>query len=263
MTPEDGDCAERLPRTRESQEPTLREHLERLRASTPARVFLGRSGPALPTRAVLDFQLDHARARDAVTEAFAPERIVEALGARATRIVRSRAADLPTYLARPDLGRRLDDDSAAALSHGDVDVVFVIADGLSARAVHRHAVPTLNATRTRLEGWRIAPIVIACRARVALADEVGERLGARLAVTLIGERPGLSSPDSLGVYLTWDPRVGRLDSERNCISNIRPPTGLSYEQAAERLGNLMSAARSAHLTGVGLEDEAASRRLKG
>jgi ethanolamine ammonia-lyase small subunit len=256
MIPEDEDSAERLPRTRESQEATLREHLERLRASTPARVFLGRRGPALPLRAVLDLQLDHARARDAVTEAFAPERIVEALGARASRIVRSRAADLPTYLARPDLGRRLDGDSAASLCPGEFDVVFVIADGLSSRAVHRHAVPTLNATLALLEGWRVGPIVIACRARVALADEVGERLGAPLAVMLIGERPGLSSPDSLGAYLTWEPRVGRLDSERNCVSNIRPPTGLSYEQAAGRLADLMSAARRARLTGFGLEADA-------
>ena len=130
----------------------------------------------------------------------------------------------------------------------------MIADGLSAPAVHRHAVALLRALWPKIQRWSVAPIVIACQARVALGDEIGSRLGAALVVLLIGERPGLSSPDSLGVYLTWQPRPGRQDSERNCISNIRPPTGLSYEQAASRLAWLMHAARHQRLTGVGLKD---------
>lgn len=255
----------------EGREAALRERLERLRSSTPARIFLGRCGAALPTRALLEFQLAHARAKDAVVEKFTPERIVEALAGRDLRIVHSRAADGHTYLERPDLGRRLDGASRASLTRGGFDAVFVIADGLSAGAVHRHAAATLLATLPNLAGWQLAPIVIACRARVALADEIGEALGAELAVVLIGERPGLSSPDSLGVYVTWQPRVGRLDSERNCISNIRPPIGLGHEEAASRLAQLMNAARRARLTGValkagadprGLEDAARARSLR-
>ena len=234
---------------------------ERLRARTPARVFLGRCGAALPTRALLEFQLAHARARDAVYREFEPERIAAGLPGPELRIVHSRASDRQMYLQQPDLGRRLDDRSAAVLVQGDYEAVFVIADGLSARAVHEHAASTVAVTLAKIRGWRLAPVIVACRARVALGDEIGERLGAQLAVVLIGERPGLSAPDSLGVYLTWQPRVGRLDSERNCISNIRPPTGLSYEQAATRLAWLMNAARRLRLSGVALKEESGERTL--
>jgi ethanolamine ammonia-lyase small subunit len=227
---------------------------ERLRARTPARVFLGRCGAALPTRALLQFQLAHARARDAVYQEFESERMVAALPIPDGRIVHSRALDRQMYLQRPDLGRRLDDRSAAALTQGDYEAVFVVADGLSARAVHEHAASMLAMTLAKIPGWRLAPVIVACRARVALGDEIGERLGAQLAVMLIGERPGLSAPDSLGIYLTWHPRVGRLDSERNCISNVRPPAGLSYEQAAARLAWLMNAARRLRLSGVALKE---------
>jgi ethanolamine ammonia-lyase small subunit len=228
---------------------------ERLRTCTPARVFLGRSGAALPTRALLEFQLAHARARDAVYEEFEPERMAAVVPSHDVRIVRSRAFDRQTYLQRPDLGRRLDDPSVASLPRGDYEAVFVIADGLSARAVHEHAASTLAATLPMITGWRLAPFIVSCRARVALGDEIGERLGAQLAVVLIGERPGLSAPDSLGVYLTWQPRLGRLDSERNCISNIRPPAGLSYEQAAVRVAWLMNTARRLRLSGIALKEE--------
>jgi len=234
---------------------------ERLRARTPARVFLGRCGAALPTRALLEFQLAHARARDAVYQEFEPERMAAGLPSSELRLVHSRASDRQMYLQRPDLGRRLDDRSAAVLVQGDYEAVFVIADGLSARAVHEHAASTVAVTLAKIRGWRLAPVIVACRARVALGDEIGERLGAQLAVVLIGERPGLSAPDSLGVYLTWQPRVGRLDSERNCISNIRPPTGLSYEQAATRLAWLMNAARRLRLSGVALKEESGERTL--
>jgi ethanolamine ammonia-lyase small subunit len=234
-----------------------------LRALTPARVALGRAGGSLPTRAHLNFQLDHARARDAVHEALDLHAVGEALRrtGRECLAVRSAAGDRLRFLQRPDLGRRLDSAShelieRTSASARSVDAVFVVADGLSARAVHRHAAPLLAALYPRLlaDGWRLAPVVLAEQGRVALGDEIGVLMGARMAVVLIGERPGLSSPDSLGAYLTWEPRVGRTDAERNCISNIRPE-GLSYEIAATRLHYLMSEARRRRLSGVALKDE--------
>lgn len=241
----------------------------RLRTATPARIGLGRCGHGLPTASVLEFQLAHARARDAVHEKFLPERIAAEIGDREVRVVHSMAADRRIYLQRPDLGRRLFEADAARLAATSVapdagdqtqrnrTVSLVIADGLSAPAVHTHAIALLKKLLPLLGRWRIAPIVIACQARVALGDEIGHLLDAALVAVLIGERPGLSAPDSLGIYLTWQPRPGRQDSERNCISNIRPPTGLSYEQAANRLAWLMSAAYSQQLTGVGLKDTSA------
>jgi len=210
---------------------------------------------------MLEFQLAHARARDAVHQEFEPQRVAAALPSHDVRTVRSRAIDRRTYLQRPDLGRRLDESSAASLPRGEYEAVFIVADGLSARAVHEHAAAMLAATLPQLAGWKIGPIIVACHARVALGDEIGERLGARLAVLLIGERPGLSAPDSLGVYLTWQPRIGRVDSERNCISNIRPPAGLSYDQAAARLSWLMNMARRLRLTGIALKEESGAQAL--
>jgi ethanolamine ammonia-lyase small subunit len=218
-----------------------------LRAFTPARVAIGRTGDSLPTAELLRFQLDHARARDAVHEPLDPA----SLGVPHV-LVRSAAPDRATYLRRPDLGRRLAVDTQ--LPRGDYDAAFVIVDGLSAPAVHRHAVPLLDAVTPLLESWRLAPLTVALQGRVAIGDEIGARLGARLVVVLTGERPGLTSPDSLGAYLTWDPRPGRTDAERNCISNIRPE-GLSYQAAAGTLVFLMSAARSRRLSGVALKDE--------
>lgn len=228
----------------------------RLRQATPARIGLGRAGDGLPTAALLEFQLAHARARDAVHATFDPDGVASQLDGLEVRRVHSRAPDRPTYLQRPDLGRRLSPDSAAGLEPGPYDAAFVIADGLSAAAVHAHAAPFLRAVLDRLPGWKLAPIVLASQARVALGDEVGERLGAALVAVIIGERPGLSAADSLGCYLTWGPRVGRLDSERNCLSNIRPPDGLPYAVAADKLAWLMAEARARKLTGVGLKEEA-------
>jgi ethanolamine ammonia-lyase small subunit len=234
----------------------------RLRALTPARIALGRSGAGLPTREVLGFALDHARARDAVHAAFDSKGLaerIEGLGHK-TLTVSSVAPDRATYLRRPDLGRRLSGESAALLEaragRGPADLAIVIGDGLSAAAVHAHAAPLLAALAepVRAAGWRLAPVVLAHQARVALGDEIGLRLGARMAVVLIGERPGLSSPDSLGAYLTFDPRLGRSDAERNCISNIRP-AGLSYEAAAFKLAWHVREALRLGLTGVGLKDE--------
>ena len=234
-----------------------------LRALTPARIAIGRTGASQPTHALLEFSLAHAQARDAVHEPFDAASIMMELQREgfSTLAVHSRAQDRAQYLRRPDLGRRVDEVSAERLRRaavsGGVDLVFVVADGLSALAVMRHAVPLLRATAQVLSGWSIGPIVVAEQSRVALADEAGELLGARAVAILIGERPGLSSPDSLGVYLTWAPRVGRSDAERNCISNIRPQ-GLSFEQAARTLAGLLEGARKLGLTGVMLKDDTAS-----
>ena len=221
-----------------------------LRQFTPARVALGRSGHSLPTAELLRFQLDHARARDAVYR----ELDAASLGVPHT-LLRSAAPDRRTYLQRPDLGRRLSAD--ARLEKGDYDAAIVIADGLSAPAVDRHAVPLLEALLARLaaEEWRLAPLTVVLQGRVAIGDEIGERLGARQAVVLIGERPGLTSADSLGIYLTWDPRRGRTDAERNCISNVRTE-GISYAEAAHKLHFLMREARVRKLSGVALKEEA-------
>lgn len=226
---------------------------ERLRALTPARLRLGRTGSAMPTRAQLAFELDHARARDAVWAPFEPGGLADALG-REVIGVRSRAGDRATYLRRPDLGRALDPADAARLPRGRCDLAIVIADGLSPTAVHAHAASVALALVERLAGWTIAPVVAAHQARVALGDAIGAALGAELVCVLIGERPGLSAPDSHGAYLTWHPAEGRLDSERNCVSNIRPPHGLSYEAAADTIARLLKAARAARMTGVGLRD---------
>lgn len=229
----------------------------RFRLATRARIGLGRAGDGLPTTPLLDFQQAHALARDAVHGRVDFSELAAELAPLPTLRVNSAAGDRATYLRRPDLGRKLDAESGASLPPGDWDVVFVVGDGLSAAAVADHAVPTLNAVLERLSGWRIAPVVLAEQARVALGDDVGERLGARLSVVLIGERPGLSVANSLGIYITWEPRVGRRDSERNCISNIHAD-GLGYGAAADKLVWLMTEARARRLTGVGLKEEAGS-----
>jgi ethanolamine ammonia-lyase small subunit len=235
--------------------PPFRDPFARLRAMTPARVGLGRSGDGLPTAPMLAFQLAHAAARDAVHAALDSDRLAAALAPRASIRVASQAVDRTTYLQRPDLGRRLAAEDAARLTPGDWDLAIVAADGLSATAVHAHAPPLIAALAERLPGWRLAPVTIATQARVALGDEIGAALGARLALVLIGERPGLSAPDSLGAYLTWGPAVGTPDSARNCVSNIRPPHGLDYGRAADTLAWLMTEARARGLTGVALKDE--------
>jgi ethanolamine ammonia-lyase small subunit len=227
-----------------------------LRRYTPARIALGRAGPALPTQEVLEFGLAHARARDAVHRALDVDRLEQELktGGYAPVRVASQASDRTTYLTRPDLGRRLDGESARRLT-GGAELVVAIEDGLSAVAVQSHAVPLLTQLlRLSAARWSGAAVVIAQHGRVALGDEIGERLHARLAVVMIGERPGLSSPDSLGVYLTHAPRVGRTDAERNCVSNIHA-RGLSYEEAARRIDWLAAAALARGITGVALKDD--------
>ena len=227
-----------------------------LRARTQARIGLGRAGSGLPTRHRLELQAAHAAARDAVHSPFEPDRVAAGLPGLPTVRVRSEAGDRLTYLQRPDLGRRLDATDRAHLPVGEWDVVFVVADGLSSRAVHEHAARVVTETVTRLPGWRIAPVVLAEQARVALGDAVAAAMGATTVVVLIGERPGMSAADSLGAYLTYRPVPGvTTDADRNCLSNIRPPLGLTYEAAAGKLAALMGRARDLGATGVGLKDE--------
>ena len=226
----------------------------RLRGATDARVGLGRSGDGLPTGAMLELQSAHALARDAVHAPLASEVIVAALADVEAIEVESQSGDRRTYLTRPDLGRRLARADAERLSSADWDLSIVLADGLSPAAVAANGPALVHALLDRLPGWRIGPIVIAREARVALGDEIGALLGAAMVVVLIGERPGLSAADSLGAYVTWRPAIGRLDSERNCVSNIRP-AGLSIPDAAARIVWLLTAARKATLTGVGLKED--------
>ncbi|PWW23573.1 ethanolamine ammonia-lyase light chain [Geodermatophilus normandii] len=223
-----------------------------LRSATRARVALGRAGDALPTARELEFRAAHAAARDAVHSPLDADRLRADLGGEVL-VVASAATDRATYLQRPDLGRQL--AGGTTLPATGADLAVVLADGLSPRAVHAHGPGLAAALLERLPGWSVAPLVVATQARVALGDAVGAALGVRAVVVLIGERPGLSSADSLGVYLTWDPRPGRVDSERNCVSNVRPPHGLSYAQAADTVAALLGAARELGASGVALKDE--------
>jgi ethanolamine ammonia-lyase small subunit len=239
-----------------STPPAVTDQWSDLRRFTAARIALGRTGNSLPASEVLRFALAHAQARDAVHTPLDVKTLAEQLETQSFKVlhVRSLASDRSTYLGRPDWGRRLNEESAetlAAVSDKRADLLFVLSDGLSSSAVQKHAVPLLHALRPLLADYRWAPLLIATQARVALADEAGELLGARLAVSLIGERPGLSSPDSLGAYLTFNPHVGCNDAERNCISNIRPE-GLSYTEAAQQIADLIHAALKLSLTGVNL-----------
>jgi ethanolamine ammonia-lyase small subunit len=231
-----------------------------LRRVTAARIGLRRAGAALATREMLDFQLAHARARDAVHAPLDDTKLAADLSRLGMPVVSiaSAAADRQTYLMRPDLGRLLDPAADAALApyRGDYDVAVVIADGLSAQAVERHAAPVLSRVVPALrdEGCRFAPLVIVRHGRVAAGDAVAMALAATCVTILIGERPGLSAPDSMGAYLTWQPAAQTTDAERNCISNIRPE-GIDYDTAAFRLMHLLHAMRVGKLSGVALKDE--------
>jgi len=229
-----------------------------LRSLTPARIALGRAGSGLPTGELLRFGLAHARARDAVHAALDAEALSSRLAelGLSPRVVKSAAMNRETYLRRPDLGRRLAPDSD--IPRSDHPLALVVADGLSALAVERHAVPLVRALITLSpQRWAGAGCCVALQGRVALGDDAGERFGCQLVAVLIGERPGLSSPDSLGAYLTYAPRVGRTDAERNCVSNIRPQ-GLGYEAAARRIDWIAAAGVARGVTGVKLKDESGS-----
>jgi ethanolamine ammonia-lyase small subunit len=243
-----------------------------LRDFTSARVSLPTTGHSIATCAVLSFQLAHAQARDAVHASFHLASFAQRLDAElavltdasiAVLKLRTNAPDRAAYLRQPGLGRTLHPDSGARLQsaaserakEAAVDLAIVVADGLSALAVERHAIPLLAHLLPPLlvEGWRIAPLVLVQQARVAIGDPIGHSLGASLGLVLIGERPGLSSPDSLGAYLTWHPHPDRTDADRNCISNIRVG-GLSPEAGAARLLWYLRAARAGQITGTALKE---------
>lgn len=253
---------------------TTTELAARLRALTPARVGLERAGVSQATRDLLDFQRAQAQARDAVHAQLDTASLAASL-ARLTgkEVLRLHSAvpDRTTYLQRPDLGRKLDDGSRRLLvrcarNHPDsaaFNLAVIVADGLSALAVERHAAPLLAELLPLLSNWRLAPVAVVEQGRVAIGDEIGGLLGAQMALVLLGERPGLSAPDSLGAYVTWDPHPGgdqcpgRTDAERNCVSNIRPD-GLTCNRAAAELCDILSAARQLRLTGVALKQSAPS-----
>lgn len=234
-----------------------------LRQFTPARIALGRAGTSLPTQPHLQFQFDHARARNAVHREADFDALTKALDKLQLPVHRlhSAASTRPIYLQRPDQGRRLDAASAQLLdraptTHHRHDLVFVIGDGLSSLAIEHNCVPFLQHLLPELQqrGIRVGPVGLVKNARVAIGDEVAQRLQAQMVVVLIGERPGLSSPDSMGIYMTWQPRVGLTDESRNCISNVRP-AGLSYAAASHKLLYLLTTARQRQLSGVQLKDE--------
>lgn len=240
-----------------------------LRRTTAARIALGHTGISQPTQVQLDFQLAHAMARDAVHTALDGDALVRDLEAAwpelpPALLLRSAAGERLTYLQRPDLGRRLDEASGARLAAlsadaAPADLAIVIADGLSSLGVARNAAPLLQALRAHLAplGWTLTPPCIVFQGRVAIGDEIGELLGARMVLVLIGERPGLSAPDSMGAYLTWAPRVGLSDESRNCVSNIRA-AGQAPTQAAARLHALLGEAMQRRLSGVALKDSSDS-----
>jgi ethanolamine ammonia-lyase small subunit len=231
-----------------------------LRRLTAARIGLARSGASLATGPLLDFRLDHARARDAVHEPLDEARLIADLAGLDTMVlsVASAAADRKQFLMRPDLGRRLAPGAETVLAPhaADHDVVFVVADGLSARAVQSHAAPVLKAIVPKLDqdGWRIAPLVVVRHGRVAIGDAIAALLRARCVGMLIGERPGLTAPDSMGAYLTWQPGPRTTDADRNCISNIRPD-GIVYDDAAFKVAHLLRAMRERQISGVQLKDD--------
>jgi ethanolamine ammonia-lyase small subunit len=242
---------------------------ERLRRHTAARIGLPRAGASLATAPLLDFRLAHARARDAVHEPLDQARLVADLASLGLPVLAlaSAAESREQYLMRPELGRRLASEASTVLSnqaHDGYDVAFVVADGLSARAVATHARPLLAEILPRLtdERWRIAPLTVVRHGRVAIGDAVAAALAADIAVMLIGERPGLTAPDSMGAYLTWRPTAATTDAERNCISNIRPE-GLAYGHAAFTLVHLLRAMRGRRLSGVALKDDGPRLLLDG
>lgn len=239
---------------------TQADSWQQLKSFTQARIALGRVGSSLPTKEILDFGLAHAMARDAVHIALdvtALENQLHELGLQSI-CVSSKAIDRANYLLRPDWGRCLDNTSRAQLQQLDlspIDFLIVIGDGLSSLAIERHAVPLIVEIQKNISPhWALGKIIIVTQARVAIADEIAQILNTRMVAMLIGERPGLSSPDSLGIYLTFNPKVGCNDADRNCISNVRPE-GLSYGDAAKKLIWLAREALRIGISGVALKDE--------
>ncbi|SEG56608.1 ethanolamine ammonia-lyase subunit EutC [Vibrio hangzhouensis] len=258
-------------KTKQTSDSVVTSPWQQLRNFTSARIALGRTGNSIPTDALLSFQLDHAQAMDAVHCALDTTALrqtltqlpqVQSLTPSVPQVVESKISDRLMYLQRPDLGRQLNPESwqrlvkQAASPNFTPDLAIVVADGLSSTAIQHHAAPFIERLLTRMSEsgtWLLAPITIVKQGRVAVADDVAECFGAKMVLVLIGERPGLSSPDSMGLYLTWGAKRGSKDSERNCISNIRPE-GLSYDDACNRTMYLLEEARRLHLSGVNLKD---------
>ncbi|WP_072687384.1 ethanolamine ammonia-lyase subunit EutC [Rhodococcus marinonascens] len=244
-------------------DPARQDFWDELRATTQARIGLGRAGDALPTERVLELRSAHAAARDAVHQPLDSEVLVdhvEAVGLGRPVVVTSKASDRGEYLRRPDLGRTPADLSA--VQAGNAEVGFVLADGLSPRALDDHGVSLLSALVTEFDGtYTLAAPVIATQARVALGDHIAHAMGVQTLVLLVGERPGLSVADSVGVYLTHLPRPGRTDADRNCVSNIHPPEGLGYQHAARVVAGLIAGARRLGRSGVDLKDTSRSNQL--
>ncbi|RSD30127.1 ethanolamine ammonia-lyase subunit EutC [Vibrio pectenicida] len=244
-----------------------------LRQFTSARIALGRAGNSIPTHEMLAFQLDHARARDAVHRVLNIDQIIEELCAQKQIIehtpdlpivVNSKASNRLMYLQRPDLGRQLDEISWQKINDYQANTVrsydlsIVITDGLSSTAIQNHAVHIVNQLVALLSAdnkhdWSLAPITIVKQGRVACGDDVGEGYKAKITLILIGERPGLISPDSMGLYITWNPIRGKQDSSRNCISNIRPE-GLNYQEACQKAYYLLSESLQRQISGIDLKD---------
>lgn len=252
--------AERPEAETTNSQPSAVERVLDLRQMTDARVSLGRHGAGLPTGAQLSFLLDHARAREAVWTSVDRGALEERLVAAGLNVVHvdSMADDRSVYVRRPDLGRLLDPTSTERLKElaggKGCDIAIVVADGLSSSAVDLNAVPLIEALAPKLEdlGLTVAPIVLAAQARVALGDPVGEALGAKLTVVLVGERPGLSAADSLGAYITFGPKPGNPDSGRNCVSNIRDG-GLPVAEAASIIAALVRDMVKTGVSGVALK----------
>lgn len=264
-----------------AQEPVVNNPWSKLRDFTDARIGLGRAGISVPTKHLLQFQLAHAKAQDAVHTPLNTTQLRESLMDQdwsptcAPLMLHSRAMDRSTYLQRPDYGRLLSEESAQLLEEHRLnypegyDLVIAVVDGLSALAIEQNTLPFLNALLSQLpiakkgtndaldnaltEAWTLAPICLVEQGRVAIGDDICQKLNAKCVLVLVGERPGLSSPDSLGLYLTWDAKVGRTDAYRNCISNVRP-AGLSYQEASHKARYLLKEARVRKLSGVQLKD---------
>lgn len=237
-------------------EPNSWEFLKKL---TSARIALGRAGISLPTKELLAFRLAHAQARDAVYSGIDKEKILAQLSKAGFDFfeIESKSASRNEYLKNPNTGRKLSDDSLVKLKQlpSSYDLCFIIADGLSATSVNEHAVEVITILFSKLKklNWSIAPVLVAEQARVALSDEVGSTLKSEIVVMLIGERPGLSAPDSMGAYITYQPEPGLTDERRNCVSNIRPE-GLTYHFAAEKLFYLLTEMKTRKISGVQLKD---------
>ncbi len=260
-----------------TDEPVIDNPWASLRRYTDARIGLGRAGVSVPTKHLLEFQLAHARAQDAVHKPLDVAALTERLIAQPWRPangpinLQSRAEDRTQYLQRPDYGRRLADSSSNLLrdyrsaTSNPYDLAIVIVDGLSALAIEANAIPFLESLIPALnngpEPWLLSPLCIVEQGRVAIGDVIGELLHARCVLVLIGERPGLSSPDSMGLYMTWNPKLGRTDAQRNCISNIRT-AGLTYQEASRRALYLLDEARTRKLSGVQLKDRSENDALE-